>query len=207
MDNKKKRWHIFVSGPVFILSWIYTLTFWALFTIFGNLYWLFKMLIKFELINTLVKRKEIKNKIINIKSLILEYASFKYMYDGIIKDETSIFSKWPTWGALSLVSIYREKRGNCEDSSFYFKFLKKALVKNSPEYKNKIKDKLVIYVNYFWNEGMMPHWFIKTIMTDVEGYNNGDVVCFSSGVVVKESPDDVALRILKGNEKYIWLKK
>jgi hypothetical protein len=206
MTLEKKKWHVFIGGPVFILSWLYTLTFWLIFTFFGNLYWLLKMAVGLDVLNTLIKRKEIKKKMTSLKNLIIEYSSFKYMYDGIAENN-SIFKMWPTWGALPIVSIYRDKSGNCEDSSFYFMFLKRALIKNVPEYKNKIKSKLVIYVNYFWNEGMHPHWFIETKMNGVDEYLNGDTVCFSSGRVAREKKDDVAIRILKGNKKYIWIKR
>jgi len=202
---KKLWWHWFIIVPMFVLSWVYTMTLWLAFTICGNIYWLARMVVTLKLMKAIKTKKEIKSRIISLKELIKEYTTFNYRLDGIVDKSKTIFDKYPTWGALPLVSIFRGKEGNCEDSMIYFLFLKRCLIKNSPEYCGTIKARISIYMNYFLWERISPHWFIEAKMNGTPLYNDGDTVCFSSGYVTKEDKNTLAKRYLSDDEKYFWI--
>lgn len=193
---------------MFIASWLYMLTILQVFNVVANLRWLIEMWIKGELVSTFKEMKDISEKITNIGKVIDEFDAYEYQYDGILNIKSgifSVFSMWPTWVPLTVVFIYRKKSGNCEDASMWAKWLVRKLKKNNEYFRTRVKSRLVIYTPYVLNKLNQVHWFTIIKFRGAGIFEDGKDICFSSGVITKESKDDLALRYLKNDSRYIWL--
>lgn len=200
IKNKRRWYHIPLMPIVFIISWLYIITLLSFFNIMANSFWLIKM---FILGTFSEKRKELKNIAAGIKTIAdveREYKLYKYVYDGITKD--GVFGKWPTWIPLPIVFLAKNRQDNCDGSYAWLRWLMKQFKKNN---KNaaRFKYERKIYVP------IMPWKLDKVhyigVVTDLNSTIENAYKCYSSGKITSELYDQLALRLLQGDQRYIWI--
>ena len=190
---------------IFIISWAYILGPLMIFSILANIYHLICMTLKGKLKSTIAEKKAIESNILCIEDINVEYSKFTYQYDGLVKG-TSIFAKWPTWIPLILVFIYRSKRDNCDGADRYCRWLFKVMGKKSDILK-AIKAKQVIYVptRLSFKSLTRVHYF--NIVGNQYELENDKYLCYSNGKVTNETKEQLATRYLKGDNKFLFIKK
>ena len=179
---------------------IYVWTLLPLFSLFGNSYWLIRMLVTGK---TKVVLADMRQTAIcaaaDWGNLMAQYKRFAYRFDGIF-NVTGVFGMWPTWIPLPIVFFAKSLNDNCDGADVYARWLiNKFNTGNGrlPQY--KVKAKRAIYVPTAIKNLAHVHYITTT--------DNGYI--FSSGHVYvpgETTPDKIAQGNLKG-ANYVWLRK
>jgi len=199
---------ILLAVIIFILGWIYRLTFQTFFNIIFNSFWSVKIFcVKIAEVLHLRFTKQRFNvndlKGISFDQLEEYYELFKYSYDGFVKtpkDKTKIkwYHKFPTWTALPFITHYRGIIGNCQDAHVWGRYIVKQWAKLHNE---KVSTKTGIYLPFTWNLAKMfnnVHYY--TLIKYTEN------VTFSSGKVVKKEEFDYIQYRMKEKDIKYWIK-
>jgi hypothetical protein len=190
---------------VFIASWLYIIGPLFIFSVIANAYHLFIIIITGKLLSVKREMRDVKSRLETVVDVHVEYTRFKYKFDGIFESKT-VFGKWPTWIPLVTVLFYKQKQDNCDGADVYCRWLFRQLSNKYPQY-NSIIAKRVIYVPYLISIKSLftVHYF--TIVGNQYEIDHNLYQCYSSGKITNETKEELALRLLNGNDKFLFIKK
>ena len=185
-----------VKPLVWLIGFLYYITVYQVFTLFGNLYWLTRILFSGKLPAILRQMKEAKARLVTPTMMTAEIAKFQYCYDGLTL--TGLFQKWPTWQACMIVFFYRGLCGNCEEAANYSKWCFKQWMKVSKAPNTSMKLKVMIPYDTFLRVFKSIHFV--TVMTN----ERGEDAVFSNGTIFGMPAKQFAVQFT-GTNKVMFL--
>ena len=194
---------------IFVVGWLYLLTFQLCFTVLFNLVHILYQIFTGGICRWWRKRKSILHNLEihdadSALAWMFEYLEDgEYKYKGIINNDNALLGKWPTWTALPFVILARKPKsehilfGNCQDA---YRIAKWMIKKWNKIHNKKVTTKLHIYVPNL--SVSLVHYILnigdeKIVSGEKRGWR-----------IRRESRDECAKRILRDRfpKGWVWLR-